>query len=331
MERSCQSRREIGPIPLAAYRLAMHPFRFGVTARWAPSGQAWTDLARRAEELGYATLVMPDHLGRQLSPVSALAAAATATSRIRIGSLVHANDYRHPLVLAREAATLDHLSNGRLEFGLGAGWNRSDYRQLGMPYDPPGVRIDRMQEALDLIKRLFAGELVTHSGRHYELDRARLAPRPIQPHVPILIGGGGPRLLGIAARQADILGLLTQFDARGRPIASQATEARTVEKVAIVREAAGSREAFERLELNILVAAAGLVGSGATPVGSALAAVKALAPKLVGGSPYLLHGTLSQVRETLLRRRERLGISYYVWSARVMEPMAPLVEALAGR
>lgn len=309
----------------------MHPFRFGVTAGWAPSGKAWTDLARRAEELGYDTLVMPDHLGRQLSPVGALAAAAAATSRIHIGSLVYANDYRHPLMLAREAATLDQLSGGRLEFGLGAGWNTSDYRQLGIPYDPPALRIDRMQEALDLIKRLFAGEIVTQSGRHYELDRAQLAPRPVQPHVPILIGGGGPRLLGIAARQADIVGLLTQFDARGRPMAGQATEARTVEKVAIVREAAGSREAFERLELNILVAAAGLVGSGASPVGSALAAVKAVAPKLVGGSPYLLHGTLGQVRDTLLRRRERMGLSYYVWSARVMEPMAPLVQALAGR
>jgi probable F420-dependent oxidoreductase len=309
----------------------MHPFRFGVTAGTVPKDEAWTDLARRAESLGYDTFVMPDHLGRQLSPVGALAAAAAVTSRIRIGAFVYANDYRHPLLLAREAATLDHISNGRVEFGIGAGWNVSDYRQLGMPYERPGARIGRMEEAVILTRRLFSGERVTHAGRHYHLEGARLAPPPVQARIPILIGGGGPRMLSIAARRADIVGLLTQFDTHGRPIASQATEAQTARKVAIVREAAGSREAFERLELNVLVASAGLVGSGMSPFGSVSSVVKALAPKVVGGTPYLLHGTLAQVRETLLRRRERLGISYYVWSARMGEPMAPVVEALSGR
>jgi len=288
-------------------------------------------LARCAEELGYETFVMPDHLGRQLSPLGGLAAAAAVTSRIRIGAFVFANDYRHPLLLAREMATLDQVSGGRLELGIGAGWNTSDYRQLGMPYERAGLRIERMEESLQLMRRLFAGERVSHSGRHYHLDGARLAPRPVQPHIPILIGGGGPRMLRIAAREADIVGLLTQFDSHGRPIATQATEAQTADKVATVREAAGSREAFERLELNVLVASAGLVGSGSSPLGSAASAIKAVAPRVVGGTPYLLHGTLGQVRETLLRRRERLGISYYVWSARVMETMAPVVEALAGR
>lgn len=309
----------------------MHPFRFGVTASHAPRGRAWTDLARLAEELGYDTFVMPDHLGRQLSPLGGLAAAAAVTSRIRLGALVFANDYRHPLLLAREMATLDQVSGGRLELGIGAGWNTSDYRQLGMPYERAGLRIERMQESLQLMRRLFAGERVSHSGRHYHLDAARLEPRPVQSHVPILIGGGGPRMLRIAAREADIVGLLTQFDSRGRPIATQATEAQTAQKVATIREAAGSRESFERLELNVLVASAGLIGSGSSPLGSVASAIKAMAPRVVGGTPYLLHGTLGQVRETLLRRRERLGISYYIWSARVMESMAPVVEALAGR
>ena len=138
-------------------------------------------------------------------------------------------------------------------------------------------------------------------------------------------------MLRIAAREADIVGLLTQFDSRGRPIATQATEAQTAQKVATIREAAGSRESFERLELNVLVASAGLIGSGSSPLGSVASAIKAMAPRVVGGTPYLLHGTLGQVRETLLRRRERLGISYYIWSARVMESMALVVEALAGR
>jgi probable F420-dependent oxidoreductase len=311
--------------------LAVHPFRFGVTANWAPAGRGWTDLARRAEDLGYDTFVMPDHLGRQLSPMGALAAAAAATTRIRIGAFVFANDYRHPLLLARETATLDHISNGRVELGIGAGWKGSDYRQLGMPYERPGLRIGRMEEAVGLIRRLFDGERVTHSGTHYRLDGARLAPRPIQPRIPILIGGGGPRLLGIAARQADIVGLLTQFDAHGRPIASQGTERATAQKIAVIREAAGSREAFEQLEINVLVANAGLIGSGSGPIGSVVSAVKAVAPRVVGGTPYLLHGTLAKVRETLLRRRERLGISYYVWSAQLTEPMAPVVEALAGQ
>ena len=138
-------------------------------------------------------------------------------------------------------------------------------------------------------------------------------------------------MLRIAAREADIVGLLTQFDSHGRPIASQGTEAQTAHKVAIIRDAAGSREAFERLELNVLVASAGLIGSGSSPFGSVASAIKAAAPRMVGGTPYLLHGTLGQVRETLLRRRERLGISYYIWSARAAETMAPVVEALAGR
>ncbi|TME32569.1 MAG: TIGR03621 family F420-dependent LLM class oxidoreductase [Chloroflexi bacterium] len=309
----------------------MHPFRFGVTASRIPVGRAWTDLARRAEELGYDTFVMPDHLGRQLSPLGGLAAAAAVTSRIRIGAFVFANDYRHPLLLARETATLDQVSNGRVELGIGAGWNTSDYRQLGMPYERPGLRIERLEESVGLIRRLFAGERVTGSGRHYHLDGAWLEPRPVQARIPILIGGGGPRMLRIAARQADIVGLLTQFNRQGRPIAMQATEGETARKVAIVREAAGSREAFERLELNVLVASAGLVGSGSSPLRSVAAMVKAAAPLVVGGSPYLLHGTLAQVHETLLRRRERLGISYYVWSARAVEAMAPVVEALAGR
>jgi len=309
----------------------VHPFRFGVTASQASPAQAWTDLARRAEELGYATFVMQDHLGRQLSPLGGLAAAAAVTSRIRIGAFVFANDYRHPLLLARETATLDRISNGRVELGIGAGWNTSDYRQLGMAYERPGLRIERMQESVMVMRRLFAGERVTHAGRHYHLDGARLAPRPVQSRIPILIGGGGPRMLRIAAREADIVGLLTQFDSHGRPIASQGTEAQTAHKVAIIREAAGSREAFERLELNVLVASAGLIGSGSSPFGSVASAIKAVAPRVVGGTPYLLHGTLGQVRETLLRRRERLGISYYIWSARAVETMAPVVEALADR
>ena len=239
-----------------------------------------------------------------------------------------ANDYRHPLLMAREAATLTLLSGGRFELGLGAGWMRSDYRQLGMPYDPPPERIDRMVEALRLTKRLMAGETVTHAGPHYPLRAARLAPLPaVAPR--ILIGGGGRRMLSIAAREADTVGLLAQFSRSGRSMLWQGTEAATAAKVAIVREAAGDR--FPSLELNVLVVDCGLVGGSASLGRSAAALAKSIAPAAVGGSPYVLYGTVAQLREQLLRRRERIGISYYVWSARHVEAMAPLVAALAGQ
>jgi probable F420-dependent oxidoreductase len=305
----------------------MHPFRFGITASRATDGAAWLTLAHRAEELGYATLVMPDHLTAQLAPMPALAAAASVTTTLRVGTFVLANDYRHPLVMAREAATLALLSAGRFELGLGAGWKQADYRQLGMPYDPPPERIDRLTETLEITRGLFAGEAVTHAGPHYPLRGARLGPPGVS--TPrILIGGGGPRMLRLAAREADIVGMLAQFSRGGRPMLWQGTEAATAAKVETVREAAGGR--FAQLELNVLVVDCGLVGGGAPLRRSAIALAKSIGPAAVGGSPYVLFGTLAQLREQLLARRERLGISYYVWSARHVETMAPLVAELAG-
>ncbi|MGA3056980.1 MAG: TIGR03621 family F420-dependent LLM class oxidoreductase [Candidatus Limnocylindrales bacterium] len=307
----------------------MHPFRFAVQQASASSGEEWAALARRAESLGYDLLVMPDHLGNQLSPFAGLAAAAAATTRLRIGAFVFANDYRHPLVLAREAATLDVLSGGRFELGMGAGWMKSDYRELGMIYDPPPRRVDRLEEAIPLVKRLLAGETVTHRGEHYQMERASAGVPTVQkPRPPLAIGGGGPRMLKLAAREADIVGLVPGFSARGWPLFGQATETATAEKVALVKEAAGDR--FERLEMNAWLSSAGLAGSGNSLLGSA-AAVTMGAATAVYGSPYVLYGTLGAVRERLLRRREALGISYYTIPSRSMESMAPLVEALAGK
>ncbi len=274
-------------------------------------------------------MLVPDHLGRQLSPIAALSAAAAVTTSLRIGGFVFANDFRHPLILAREAATLDLLSGGRLELGLGAGWRTADYRQLGLSYDAPGRRIDRLAESIGLVKRLLAGETVTHEGPHYRLGDARVWPRPVQqPHPRILMGGGGPRMLRLAAREADIVGFIPQFNQRGRPILTDITEGALDRKVALVREAAGDR--FARLELNLFIADAGMVGSGQPVAGSVLTAAKSATVGLIG-SPYLLYGTLGQLRELLERRRERTGISYYSIMQGSMEAMAPLVEALAGR
>jgi probable F420-dependent oxidoreductase len=307
----------------------MRTFRFAVTASHAGSGEAWVALARRAEELGYGALLVPDHLSQQLSPIAAIATAAAATTTLRVGGFVFANDFRHPLMLAREAATLDLLSNGRLELGLGAGWRTSDYRQLGMPYDAPGRRIDRLVESSLLVKRLLAGETVTHAGPHYRLGAARVWPRPIQrPHPPIIMGGGGPRMLRLAAREADIVGFIPQFSQRGRPILTDVGEAALDRKVAIVREAAGDH--FERLELNLFIVDAGMVGSGQPVARSVMTAAKVASVGLAG-SPYFLYGTLPALRERLERRRERTSISYYAIRQGSMEAMAPLVAALAGR
>jgi probable F420-dependent oxidoreductase len=307
----------------------MHPFRFAVQQASARSGEKWVALARRAETLGYDVLVMPDHLGRQLSPFAALGAAAAATTRLRVGAFVFANDYRHPLMLAREAATLDLLSGGRFEMGLGAGWMTSDYRQLGMAYDPAPRRIDRLAEATPLIRRLLAGETVTHSGQHYQLDRATVGVETVQkPRPPLAIGAGGPRMLKLAAREADIVGLVPGFDAHGRIHVRQATETATARKIGLIREAAGDR--FERLEINLWLGDAGLVGSGNSLAGSVTAAAR-WAPTAIYGSPYVLYGTLNSVRDRLLRRRDKLGISYYTIPSHAMDSMAPLVEALAGK
>jgi probable F420-dependent oxidoreductase len=306
----------------------MHAFRFGLTTGWVDTGEEWLAMARRAEELGYDVLLVPDHLTHLLSPMPALAAAAAVTTRLRLGSYVFANDFRHPLVLAREAATLDAVSGGRLEFGIGAGWRVSDYRQLGVEYDPAGRRIDRLAEAVGIIKRLFAGETVTHDGPHYRLGRARLFPRPVQRPLPIMLGGGGHRMLRLAAREADIVSFIPQFNAAGRPILRQATERALVDKVATVRDAAGGR--FDQLELNVFIAAAGMVGSGnslgASVVAGGLAALGAPV-----SSPYVLHGTRARLREILERRRALLGISFYAIPQPAIESMAPLVEDLSGR
>jgi probable F420-dependent oxidoreductase len=307
----------------------VHPFRFAVhTGGLSPAGDA-VALARRAEELGYHALYVTDHLGRQMSPIAAMGAAAVGTRTLRIGAYVFANDFRHPLILAREAATLDVVSGGRLELGLGAGWMRSDYRRLGFSYDPPGRRIDRLEEALGIIVRLLSGETVTHTGPAYRLSGAHVGVLPVQrPHPPIMLGGGGPRLLRMAARMAQIIGFAPQMSPAGRPMLRLATDAALAQRVEIVRRAAGPR--FEDLELNVFVADAGIVG-GPQPLSASLVALlKSTGPALVGGSPYVLYGTLEQVRESMLRRRERTGVSSYGIPASAMEAFAPLVAEMAA-
>src|SRR5882762_7452848 len=214
----------------------MRPFRFAANVERGRSAEHWREVGRRAEALGYDTLFMPDHITDQLAPIAALTAIADATTTLRVGSFVFDNDYRNPVMLAKEATTLDLLSGGRLEFGIGAGWNTSDYRQLGIPYDTPKVRVDRMEEAVALIKRLWTEEKVTHEGPYYRVRDATVLPRPTQqPHPPVMIGGGGPRMLRIAARDAQIVALAPGVNARGGPKLETGTLGSVAERIATLR------------------------------------------------------------------------------------------------
>jgi len=307
----------------------MRPFRFAIHTGGDVPPDDWPTFARRVEELGYTALYLTDHMTRQLAPMPALAAAAAATSQLRLGTYVLANDFRHPLLVAREAATLDRLSGGRFELGLGAGWMRSDYRQLGLPYQRPGLRISRLAESIELILRLLAGETVTHRGRFYTLESAHVGPPPIQrPHPPIILGGGGPRMLRLAARHAQIVSLAPRMSDAGRPMLRGVTDRAAERAALLVREAAGPRAAA--MDIDVFVADVGVIG-GPAPLASSLAArVKSAGPAAIGGSPHLLYGTLPQLREAMLRRRERVGINAYGIPMRAMEALAPLVSELAG-
>ena len=299
----------------------MRPFRFGIAATWASSREEWTAKAKRAEALGYDVFLMPDHTGHQLAPVPALMAVADATTTLRVGSFVFANDFRQPLLLAKEVASIDVLSGGRMEFGIGAGWSTPDYDRMGMSYDRPGVRIERMVESIRLIKRLLLEERVDFQGEHYRARGARLWPKPVQrPMPPLMIGGGGKRILSIAAREADIVALVPQVDEHGRHHAPDITGARTAEKIGWIQRAAGER--FARLEIQGFIVDA--------DVGGAASWAKRVPFALVD-SPYFLYGTAGQVARDILRRRERLGISYYSIPERAMESFAPVIVALRGR
>ena len=306
------------------------PFRFGVQEHRAPNAQAWREKARLVETLGYTTLYLPDHFGDQLSPIAALMSAADATTTLRIGSLVFDNDYRHPVGIAKEAATLDLLSEGRLDFGLGAGWQVSDYEQTGIPLDTPGVRIERMAEALQIIKSFFAGGSVSFVGKHYKVDGVEAAPMPVQrPHPPIVLGGGGKRMLRLAGREADIVSVnFNLSEGRvNRNLVRTGLAGATDEKVAWIKEAAAER--FAEIELSVTVFVANVTDDRDTVAG-ALAAGLRSEPGEILQTPHFLIGTVEQIIEDLQARRERFGISYVVVPDEAAVSLAPVVERLTG-
>ena len=308
-------------------------FRFAAQLSKAPEGTArsWADQARRAESLGYSTLLMPDHFGDQLAPMPALAAVASATSSLRMGSLVFGNDYRHPVVLAKEAATLDLLSEGRFELSLGAGWMRTDYEQSGIAYDTPRTRVERFEEAVQVLQGLLRTDgPFSFDGAHYQVDGLSLLPRPVQlPGPPLIIGGGGKRVLSFAARMADIVSVNVNLrEGTGGPeTASDATPARTREKVGWVKEAAGRR--FDDLELNSLIGFV-MITDGASDVAEAMAPHFGISPADALHVPLALLGTLDEMTEELQWRREEYGISYWSIEADSWEALGPVVAKLAG-
>jgi probable F420-dependent oxidoreductase len=312
-------------------------FRFGVHTSAAPDGAAWTANARRFEDLGFATLLLRDHFDDQLAPIAAMAAAATATTTLRVGCLVFDNDYRHPLVLAKEIATIDVLSGGRVDLGIGAGWMAPDYEQAGMPFDPPGVRVSRMIEAVAVMKGLFADGAFDYSGEHYEITGHDGLPKPVQrPHPPIMIGAGGERLLRFAAREADIIGINPVKRSNAEWADQNVTDATadaTDRKLEWIRDAAGAR--FDELELSIVAPFVVITDDRVGLAESIAAGLDApdgadTGPDAVLASPYVLLGTADEIADTLRERRERWGLSYYVCNDDSIDAFAPIVEQLAG-
>jgi probable F420-dependent oxidoreductase len=291
----------------------MRPFRFGVVTGNAQSRTEWVTKARRAEALGYETLLVPDHIVIGIAPLTALAIAAEATSSLRVGSLVLCNDFRHPAWVAKEAATLDLLSDGRFELGTGAGYLPADYNQTGMSFEPPATRISRLDEALEVMVRLFTEETLSFSGKHYTIAGLQGRPKPVQkPYPPIFVGGTGKRLLAVAARRADSVGVgFTVWRSEVRDVSPDDIAA----KIAWIREVAGER--FERLELGYTVFRTEVTNGKPDDH--------------LPRSPHVLAGSVDQIVEEIGERRERYGFSYVQIMEQQMEAFAPVVARLARK
>jgi probable F420-dependent oxidoreductase len=312
-------------------------FRFGVFGEHAQSREALLGTARRAEDSGYSTFLIRDHFitepfGHQLAPLTALAMAAAATSRLRVGSLVLSNDYRHPVMLAKEVATLDVLSNGRVELGLGAGFSKAEYDAAGMPFDAPGVRVDRLVEAIQVLKGLFGDGPLTFSGKHYSVTSLDAFPKPVQrPHPPLLIGAAGKRMLSIAAREADVIGFQTVSTANGAMAddPSGRLAPAVTARIEHVRQVAGER--FARIELSMVATV--VLADQPRPAAERFARERGwegIPPEQVLEMPSIFIGSIDRIVDEMRARRERYGVSYYVVLDHAMETVAPIIGRLAG-
>lgn len=293
--------------------MAVRPFRFGIQLSSLPVDD-WADSARRTEALGYSSLVVPDHFSASLwDPTTMLGGVAAVTRTLRVGALVYGIDYRHPVIYARQAATLQAMSGGRHEFGIGAGWMIDDYRWAGMHYDKPSVRIERLEEALTIIESMWSKKKTTFTGKHYQVNEAPLKiEMPARPK--ILIGGGGEKLLAVAGRHADIVGINPKIP-DGRITAATAldiTPESIRRKIGWMRAAAQAvgRDA-DAIELNALVFMTAITDDPA-PVREMVGANTGMSAAQVADCPLFLIGSAAEIRDSLERRREQTGISYVV-------------------
>ncbi|MFN8630686.1 MAG: TIGR03621 family F420-dependent LLM class oxidoreductase [Chloroflexota bacterium] len=316
------------------------PFRFLADPGDVPDGVALREAAHRAESIGYSTLVYPDHIVAPLGMVPVLASIAAVTDTLRVAPFVTNNDLRHPVLLAQDLATIDVLSGGRLDVAMGAGWNRPEYEALGIPFDPVGVRVSRLAEAIAVVKGCFGDTPFSFAGEHYTVTEHEGLPKPVQrPHPPIFIGGGGQRVLSLAAREADIVGLAprTLPSAAGGPVVRSDPRTITIEatreKLGWVREAAGER--YDALEFNVYP-----TGVPAMITDDA----KAIAKETLSGirertgvgisadewlaSPHVFVGTVDFLVDKIRSLRAELGISSFMLGD--IDGMAPVVERLAG-
>lgn len=303
------------------------PFRFGLGLRGASSKKGWVDKVRRTEDLGFHLMTLSDHfIGNNFSIGAGLMAAADATERLRLVTMVANNEFRHPVLLAKEAATLDLLSEGRLELGIGAGWWQLEHDQVGIPFEPPGVRVGRLSEAIDVIKGAWSTDELDYTGRYYQISGLTLSPKPVQrPHPPIALGGGGKVVLGVAARKADIV----HFTLRTVPDGADPTDGGAeafLQKLAWVREAAGER--YDQLELGVTI---GIVAKDVDSVAEGRHPTALRQLELAQGTPLVLLGTTDDLCDQLRYWRDEHDISQFtLMNDTDLDVFAPVVAKLSG-
>lgn len=316
--------------------MSTRPLRFATQSGGAPSGQEWLDRAKRIEALGYGTLAMPDHMiGGAWAAMPALAAAAVVAPKLRVGTLVMDNDFRNPTVFAREAATLDVITNGRFELGIGAGWLDRDYQSTGIPFDRGRLRVARLAEAVTLMKRLFTEEQVTFAGEHYTVERAECRPKPVQqPSPPLMIAGGGPQILALAGREADIVAIVPAGITGSGTIPPEQFRVETMrEQIGVVRTAAGDRSGA--IELSMFLDCT-LTDDREKAIAEIAARVApgergAVEPDTVRNNAYRGIGTLTEIRDHIVRLRDTIGITYFCLRGPDVEKLGPIVVELTGK
>jgi probable F420-dependent oxidoreductase len=303
------------------------PIRFSVQIPNAPDRAAWTNAVRRADDSGFYSISVPDHLGPslpQLAPLVALAAAAAVTDRLRLTMTVLDNDFRHPVMLAKEIATLDLLSGGRVDLGLGAGWLEEDYTKTGVaPWDPPGVRVSRLIESVSLLRQLLSGEAVDFKGEFYEVHDFRSFPAPIQSPLPLMIGAREKRIVGFAARQAQIINIIGTMGEGGNRLEKFEQQLRWVD------EAGGRARDDFVLGVRVYAGAVAEPGQSGRDVAERFAAQAGMPVEAALASPFIIVGDVAMVRDQIIEVAERYGVGYVTVSENLAWPIAEVVGELS--